>query len=195
MASLGSSAPGVVDGILSDRSWKGTTKQFVLHFNEQFRQLDELTLLDEQLTHPVRLTLLQSAVRSVPELRIVENNEEYMCLTNSHFPYYSITYDKYFTMLQKACIRYDKHLKHKPSSTARIVYQHDFDGNSDRDDNDGDYVDEGFAPDGIDTPSDDFYNIHTTNFNRNPQVKSLIPRSPPGKSKPKGPINKPWYNG
>ena len=30
-----------------DRSWKGTTEQFVLHFHEQFRQLDELTPLDE----------------------------------------------------------------------------------------------------------------------------------------------------
>ena len=25
-----------------DRSWKGTTEQFVLHFHEQFRQLDEI---------------------------------------------------------------------------------------------------------------------------------------------------------
>ena len=32
-----------------DRSWKGTTEQFVLHFHEQFRQLDELTPLNEQL--------------------------------------------------------------------------------------------------------------------------------------------------
>ena len=30
-----------------DRSWKGTTEQFVLHFHEQFRQLDELTPLGE----------------------------------------------------------------------------------------------------------------------------------------------------
>ena len=34
-----------------DRSWKGTTEQFVLHFHEQFRQLDELTpLKDNYLT-------------------------------------------------------------------------------------------------------------------------------------------------
>ena len=26
-----------------DKSWKGTTEQFVLHFHEQFRQLDEVT--------------------------------------------------------------------------------------------------------------------------------------------------------
>ena len=41
-----------------DRTWKGTTEQFVLHFHEQFRQLDELIPLDEQLPHSVRLTLL-----------------------------------------------------------------------------------------------------------------------------------------
>ena len=31
-----------------DRSWKGTIEQFVLHFHGQFRQLDELTPLNEQ---------------------------------------------------------------------------------------------------------------------------------------------------
>ena len=54
--------------------------QFVLHIHEQFRQLDELTPLDEQLPHSVRLTLLQTAVRSAPELRIVGTMEEYMSL-------------------------------------------------------------------------------------------------------------------
>ena len=93
-----------------DRSWKGTTEQFVLHFHKQFRQLDELTPLDEQLPHSVRLTLLQTALRSVPELRIVETMEEYMSLTNSYTSHYSIPYDKYFTVLQNACIRYDNSL-------------------------------------------------------------------------------------
>ena len=73
-----------------DRSWKGTTKQFVLHFHEQFRQLDELTPLDEQLPHSARLTLPQTAVRSVPELRIVETKEEYMSLTHSSSGQFSI---------------------------------------------------------------------------------------------------------
>ena len=42
-----------------DRSWKGTTQQFVLHFHEQFRQLDEVTPHEEHSPHSVRLTLLQ----------------------------------------------------------------------------------------------------------------------------------------
>ena len=104
-----------------DRSWKGTTAQFVLHFHEQFSQLDELTPLDKQLPHSVRLTLLQTAVRSVPELRIVETMEEYMSLTNSSSGHFSITYDEYFIMLQNACIRYDKTLKLKPSTMSRAL--------------------------------------------------------------------------
>ena len=82
-----------------DKSWKGTTEQFVLHFHGQFRQLDEVTPLEEHLPHSVRLSLLQTAVRSIPELRIVETMEEYMSLTQSSTGQYSLTYDKYFMML------------------------------------------------------------------------------------------------
>ena len=91
-----------------DRSWKGTTEHFVLLFHEQLRQLDELTPLKEHLPHSVRLALLQRALRSVPELRTVETMDEYMSLTNSSSGHVSITYDKYFMMLQNACIRCDK---------------------------------------------------------------------------------------
>ena len=65
-----------VSTTIYDRLWKGTTEQLVLHLHEQFRQLDELTPLREHLLHSVRLTLLQTAVRSVPELRIVETMEK-----------------------------------------------------------------------------------------------------------------------
>ena len=93
------------------RSWKGTTEQVVLHFHEQFRQLDEATPLKEHLPLSFRLTLLQTAVWSVPELKIVETMEEYMSSANSSSGQVSITYDKYFMMLQNAGIRYDQNLK------------------------------------------------------------------------------------
>ena len=157
-----------------DRSWKGTTEQFVLHFHEQFRQLDELTPLGEQLPHSVRLILLPG--RSVPELRIVETMEEYMSLTHSSSGHFSITYEKYFIILQNACIRYDKTLKHKSSTTSTGVCWHELDGNPSVHDEEDDYLDDNFVPDGIDTPSDDYYNIHNTNFKRAPHFKSLITR-------------------
>ena len=143
-----------------DRSWKGTTEQFVLHVHQQFRQLDELTPLKEQFPHSVRLTLLQTAVRSVPELRIVGTMEDFMSLTHSYSGHFSITNDKYFMMLQNACIRYDKTLKHKPSSTSKAAYQHELDAGPGVHDEEDDYLDDNFAPDGIDTPSDDIYNVH-----------------------------------
>ena len=68
--------------------------------------------MNEQLPHSVRVTLLQNAVRSVPELRIVETMEEYMSLTQSSTGEYSLTYDEYFMMLQNASIIYDKTLKY-----------------------------------------------------------------------------------
>ena len=50
-----------------DDNFKGTTEQFVLHFNEQFRQLDEISDDSEKLPLTVKLTLLQTAVRSINE--------------------------------------------------------------------------------------------------------------------------------
>ena len=55
-----------------DKSWKGTTEQFILHFNEQFRQLDEVSPPEESLPYTTILTLLQTAVHNIPELRMVE---------------------------------------------------------------------------------------------------------------------------
>ena len=43
-------------------NFKGTTEQFVLHFNEQFRQLDKISEDSEKLPPTVKLTLLQTAV-------------------------------------------------------------------------------------------------------------------------------------
>ena len=54
-----------------DDNFKGTTEQFVLHFNEQFRQLEEISEDDERLPPTVKLTLLQTTVRSINDLRIV----------------------------------------------------------------------------------------------------------------------------
>ena len=81
---------------------------------------------------------------------------------------------------RNACIRYDKTLKQKPSTTSKSVYQHELDDDPSIHDEEDNYLDENFTPDGIDgidTSSDDIYNIHISNFKRFPHVKSLIPRN------------------
>ena len=60
-----------VTNTVLDDNFKGTTDQFVLHFNEQFRQLEEISEDDERLPPSVKLTLLQTPVRSINDLRIL----------------------------------------------------------------------------------------------------------------------------
>ena len=78
-----------------DDNFKGTTEQFVLHFNEQFRQLDEISEDSEKLPPTVKLSLLQTAVRSINDLRIVETLDEFQSTTYGHGSSTSLSYDTY----------------------------------------------------------------------------------------------------
>ena len=66
-----------VTNIVLDDNFKGSTEQFVLHFNELLRQLDEITDDSKNFPTPMKLTLLQNAVRSINHLRIVETLDEF----------------------------------------------------------------------------------------------------------------------
>ena len=90
-----------------DRSWKGTTEEFVLHFNEWFRQLDEISSSIEVLPQTTRLILLETEVHAIPELRVVETMEEFINMS-SYSSGSTLDYDNYFTLLHNSCIRYDK---------------------------------------------------------------------------------------
>ena len=178
-----------------DKSWKGTTEQFILHFNEQFRQLDEVSPPEESLPYTTRLTLLQTAVHNIPELRMVETMEEFISLSSST-PGPTMGYDNYLTLLQNASIRYDSNLKSRPSPASRAVYQHAL--SHDQHDNPypQDYYSSGTTYGGIDMPAKEFYQVHTTNLNRPPNVSTITPRKPtssppPGRPTPRrspGPI-------
>ena len=61
-----------VTNTVLDDNFKGTTEQFVLHFNEQFMQLEKISEDDDRLPPTVKHTLLQTAVRSINDLSIVE---------------------------------------------------------------------------------------------------------------------------
>ena len=97
-----------VTNTVLDDNFKGTTEQFILHFNEQFRQLEEISEDDERLPPTVKLTLLQTAVRSINDLRIVETLDEFQSTTHGHGSSTSLSYDTYYDLLINACVRYDK---------------------------------------------------------------------------------------
>ena len=97
-----------VTNTVLDDNFKGTTEQFVLHFNEHLRQLEEISEDSEKLPPTVKLTLLQTAVRSINDLRIVETLDEFQSTTYGHGPTTSLSYQTYYDLLINACLRYDK---------------------------------------------------------------------------------------
>ena len=91
-----------------DDNYKGTTEQFVLHFNEQSRQLEEISDESEHFPPQIKLQLLQNAVRPINDLRIVETLDEYQSITSGSGRSSSLKYQTYFDLLINACVRYDR---------------------------------------------------------------------------------------
>ena len=73
-----------------------------------FRQLEEISEDDERLSPTVKRTLLQIAVRTINDLRIVETLDEFQSTTHGHGSSTSLSYDTYYDLLINACVRYDK---------------------------------------------------------------------------------------
>ena len=76
----------------------------MLHFNEPFRQLDEVSDDNEKLPPTVKLTLLQTAVRSINDLRIVETLDEFQSTTHGHGSSTTLSYQTYCDLLINAML-------------------------------------------------------------------------------------------
>ena len=166
-----------VTNTVLDDNFKGTTEQFVLHFNEQFRQLEEISEDDERLPPTVKLTLVQTAVRSINDLRIVETLDEFQSTTHGHGSSTSLSYDTYYDLLINACVRCDK-TKKANIGKIRNVYATSIDDN---------YIDSptpciDHVPDspygGIDLPPDEFYQVHALSSRHPPSQRPGQPSRP-----------------
>ena len=107
------------------------------------------------------MQLLQNAVRPINDLRIVETLDEYQSITSGYGRSSSLKYQTYYDLLINACVRYDRTKKANIAKRGHI-YQTTFTQGNDNfishmpsDTPIGDpYM-------GIDTPSEEFYNINT----------------------------------
>ena len=160
-----------------DDNFKGTTEQFVFHFNEQFRQLEEISEDSEKLPPTVKFTLLQTAVRSINDLRIVETLDEFQSTTYGHGSTTSLSYQTYHDLLINACFWYDK-TKKENIGKRRNVYNTNIDDT---------YVDHPTAcldhvPNspygGIDLLPDEFYQVHTLSSRHPPSPRPGNPSRP-----------------
>ena len=126
----------------------------------------------------MKLTLLQTAVRSIDDLRIVETLDEFQSTTYGHGSTTSLSYQTYYDLLINACVRYDK-TKNANIGKRINVYSTNIDNT---------YVDHPTAfldhvPDspygGIDLPSDEVYQVHTLSSRNPPSPRPGNPSRPP----------------
>ena len=166
-----------VTNTVLDDNFKGTAELFVLDFNEQFRQLDEISEDSEKLPPTVKLTLMQTPVRSINDLRIVETLDEFQSTTYGHRSSTSLSYQTYYYLLINACVRFDK-TKKANIGKRRNVYNTNIDDT---------YVDHPTAcidhvPNspygGIDLPPDEFYQVHTLSSRHLPSPRPGNPSRP-----------------
>ena len=97
-----------VTNTVLDDNYKGKTEQFLLHFNEQFRLLEEMSDESEHFPPQVKLQLLQNAVRPINDLRIVETLDEFQSITTGYGKSSNLRYQKYYDLLINVCVRYDR---------------------------------------------------------------------------------------
>ena len=166
-----------VTNTVLDDNFKGTTEQFFLHFNEQFRQLDNIAEDSEKLPSTVNLTLLQTAVRSINDLRIVETLMSSKAPPMDMDPSLPCPMKPNYDLLINACVRYDK-TKKANIGKRRIFYNTNIDDN---------YVDHPTAcidhvPNspygGIDLHPDRFYQVHTLSSRHPPSPRPGNPSRP-----------------
>ena len=146
-----------------DSQFRGTTQQFVLHLNEQFRRLDDLTDISERMPESIEMALLQNAVKDIPQLSIVETLDEYTSTTCGNGSFTHLNYSSYYNLLINACVRYDATKTSTPSKR-RSVYA----ASGTQDFNTFEESHETHFSQDIDTPTDDLYQVHQTKHSRKP---------------------------
>ena len=92
-----------------DDTWRGTNESFLMHYNDQLCLLDSLVDSDEKLPDNTRVTFLESAVESVPDMRRVKITDNVLqAQLDSTRP---ISYRSYFDLLKDAAFHLDQATK------------------------------------------------------------------------------------
>ena len=111
-----------------------------------------------------------------PRFHLIQASHVHM---STYYTGSTLDYHGQFTLLQNACIRYDKGHKNTFSAASRVVYQHDsqdYHPSSYPSHEVTDHADTGTITDGIDMPAEAFYHIHTTSCRKPPPVGSVLPK-------------------
>ena len=100
---------------LSDGSWNGTTRHFVLHWMEQVQLYEELVDISAALSDSEKLTLLTNAVRGHTKLSGVHNVAIQLASPFGQ----AVDFTKYLEMLLSECAQVDSALAHSPHKSGQ----------------------------------------------------------------------------
>ena len=113
-----------------DDTWRGTNESFLMHYNDQLCLLDSLVDSGEKLPDNARVTFLESAVESVPDLQHVKITDNVLqAQLGSTRP---ISYRSYFDLLKDAAFHLDLDQATKRGNKIRRTNVH-FSGPNDED--------------------------------------------------------------
>ena len=140
--------------------------------------MDEISDISEKCPPTVKLTLLQTVVRSINDLRIIETLDEFQSTTHVHGSSTSLSYQTYYDLLIDACVRYDK-TKKANIGKRRNVYNSLVElAYIDYPQDASDFVLQSPLG-GIDLLSDEFYQIHMLSSRHPPPTRPGHPLKPP----------------
>jgi hypothetical protein len=147
-------------------SWKGTTEGFLLHWQEQFRLLNDILPSEEHYAAAVKKRMLEAAVRQIPELQRIKDLDNNRVAAGG----IALEYDAYYTALLSAAVQRDEMLQLPSSHNRRVVNYTDSDlyGGREEDWYDQGYLDAGHDIDIFD--SEQFLSVnrmHQRPMNRN----------------------------
>ena len=138
----------------------------------------------------IKMALLRNAVKDIPQLSIVETLDEYTSTTSGHGSITHLSYTSCYDLLINACVRYDS-TNTSTTSKKRNVYT----AAGAQDHHNIDKPHEMQFSQDIDTPSDDFYQVHQAKQGKPPpkpisgfQKDQFRPSTPKPPKKYDGPV-------
>ena len=87
-----------------DSSFKGSTQDFILEWQDKLREYENLTPVDAHFPNHLKKTMLENALQNVRCFREVKNNEELVTARGQE----KITFDKYLSVVQNVAINNDQ---------------------------------------------------------------------------------------
>jgi hypothetical protein len=110
---------------LGDGNWRGPTRSFILHWQEDVRLYEKLVPLSDHIPDSVKRSMLENAVGPIDMLRAVKDQADQMKVTRGT----DLTYVEYCKLILSAAANYDARSSstRKDVHPKRTIYFHDTD--------------------------------------------------------------------